>query len=69
MRISPGPKPVRKPQELDFVDGTQNLGYRTLDDLVLQRRYTQWSLAAIRLGDIDSARLDRMLYGILSMLA
>jgi hypothetical protein len=35
VRIPPGPKPVREPEEVNLIDGAQNLGHRALDDLVL----------------------------------
>ena len=40
MRIPPRPEAVGEPLEVGFIDGTQEFGDRTLDDLVLQRRHT-----------------------------
>jgi hypothetical protein len=46
------PKPVRETQEIDFVDGAQHLGHRSLDNLVLQGRYAEGPLATIRFRDV-----------------
>ncbi len=46
------PKPVRETQEIDFVDGAQHLGHRSLDNLVLQGRYAEGPLATVRFRDV-----------------
>jgi hypothetical protein len=48
------PEAVAEPGEIDFVDGAQHLGDRTLDDLVLQRRHAERSLPAIVFGNEDA---------------
>src|SRR5579862_5114359 len=55
VRIPPGSKPVRESEEIDFVDGTQHLGDRTLNDLIFQGRHPERSLATIRFRDVDPA--------------
>ena len=36
VRVPPRPKAVGEAKEVDFVDGAQRLGDRTLDDLIFQ---------------------------------
>ena len=52
VRVPPRLEAVGEPQEVDFIDGAQHLGYRTLDNLVLQGRHTERSLAAICFRDV-----------------
>ena len=52
MRASSRPEPVRKTQEVDFIDGAQHLGHRALNNFVFQRGNTEWSLATLRLGNV-----------------
>src|SRR5712691_5562310 len=52
MLVSPGPEPIRKTQEVGFVDGIQHLHGRALDDFVFQRRNSERSLPPVGLGDI-----------------
>ena len=54
VRIPPRPEAVGEPKEVGLIDGTQQFGDRTLDDLILQRRHAEWSLSAIGFRDIDA---------------
>src|ERR1700730_14214090 len=47
---APRPEPVAEPQEIFLPDRIQHFHQRALDDLVLQRRYAQGTLPAIRFG-------------------
>ena len=49
---APGPEPVAEPQEIFLPDRIQHFYQRALDDLVLQRRYAQRALPAVRFGYI-----------------
>src|SRR6516162_3760162 len=53
---SPWSEPIRKAQEILFPDLVENCPYRVLDDFVLQRRDSQWSLPSIAFRDPDSSR-------------
>jgi len=46
------PESVRKAEEVRLIDRTEDLGHRTLDDLVLQDRHTDGPRAPIRLGEM-----------------
>src|SRR5260370_18735913 len=52
VRVPLWPESVREAQKVDFVDGAQHLGHRTLDNLVLQGRYTERPLATVRFRDV-----------------
>jgi hypothetical protein len=54
VRVPPRPKAVGEPEEVDFVDGAQRLGHRTLDDFVLQGRHAERTPPAICLRDVDT---------------
>jgi hypothetical protein len=41
-------------KEVDFIDGAQHFGDRTLDDLVLQGRDAEWTAPAIGFRDVDT---------------
>src|SRR6202045_1003695 len=56
MRTASGPEPVREPEEIFLVDRVQHLDYRTLDDLVRQRRDAERALPTIRLWYVMPAR-------------
>lgn len=58
MRAAARPKPVREAEEVNFVDGTEDLGHRTLNNFIFERRDTEWPLATVSLGDIYSS--DRL---------
>src|SRR5215467_11277068 len=47
-----GPEPVRKPEEVGFVDGVKHLDRGALDDLVFQRRHSERALSPVGLGDV-----------------
>ena len=49
---APRSKPVRKPQEVFFVDCIEHFHQRTLDDLVFQRSKAERALPPIRFGDL-----------------
>src|SRR5229473_2666 len=51
MLASPWPEPVRKPEEVRFIDGIQHLDRRTLDNLVFQHRDSERSLPPVGLRD------------------
>jgi len=53
---TPRPEPVAEPQEIFLPDRIQHFHQRALDNLVLQRRYAQRTLSAIRLRDINPSR-------------
>ena len=55
VRASPWPVPIRKAQEILFPHLVENCPYRVLDDFVLQRRDSQWSLPSIAFRDPDSS--------------
>jgi len=50
---SPWSEPIRKAQEILFPNLVENCPYRVLDDFVLQRRDSQWSLPSIAFRDPD----------------
>jgi hypothetical protein len=52
MRAAAWPKPVREAKEINFVDGAEELGYRTLKNLIFQRGDTERPLATVSLGNI-----------------
>jgi hypothetical protein len=52
---SPWSEPIRKAQEILFPNLVENCPYRVLDDFVLQRRDSQWSLPSIAFRDPDSS--------------
>jgi hypothetical protein len=54
MRVPPRPEAVGEPEEVGLVDGTQRLGHRALDDLVLQRGHAERSSPAICLRNVDA---------------
>ena len=61
VRVPPRPEAVGEPEEVDFVDGAQRLGDRTLDDLVLQGRHAERTPPAIGFRDLDTPdRLGRV---------
>ena len=49
---TPRPEPVAEPQENFLPDRIQHFYQRALDNLVLQRRYAQRALPAVRFGYI-----------------
>ncbi len=55
MGVPPRPEAVAEPKKVDFVDGAQHLGHRTLDDLVLQGRYAERPPPAVGFGDGGAA--------------
>ena len=54
VRTPSGPEAVREAQEVDFVDGAEDLGDRALDDFVLERGDAEWPLSAIRFRDVHA---------------
>src|SRR5260370_3864965 len=52
MRASAGPKPIRETQEVNLVDGAQDLGHRPLNYLIFERGNAEWSLATVGLGNV-----------------
>jgi hypothetical protein len=50
----PWPKTIRKAQKILFPNLVEDCPYRVLDDFVLQRRDSQWSLPSIAFRDPDS---------------
>ena len=56
MRATPRPEPVGEADEVLFVDRVENLGGRSLDDLVFQRGDPQGPLRPIRLRDENASR-------------
>jgi hypothetical protein len=55
VRTSAWPKSIGETHEVDLVDGAQELGDRTLDNLVFQRRYAERPLSTIGFGDVHAA--------------
>ncbi len=55
MRVSPWPEAIAEPKKVDFVDGAQHLGNRTLDDLVFKCRNAEGPLPAVGFRDEGSA--------------
>src|SRR6266436_6242199 len=51
MLAAPWPEPVRKPENVRFVDSVQHLDRRALDDFVFQRRDSERSLPPVGLRD------------------
>src|SRR5215471_10849447 len=56
MRTATGPEPVGKAFEVDLVDLIEDRHYSLLNDFVLQSRNAYWTLASIRLRNVDSPR-------------
>jgi hypothetical protein len=54
MRVAPRPKAVAEPKKVDFVDGTQHLSDRTLDDLVFEHEYTEGPPPTIGFRDVGA---------------
>jgi hypothetical protein len=52
MRAAAWPKPVREAEEVNFVDGAEDLGHRTLNNLVFERGDPERPLPTVSLGDI-----------------
>src|SRR5258708_15568666 len=52
MLAGSGAEPVGEPGKVRLVDGIQHSHHRALDNLVLQRGYTEWTQRPIRFGDI-----------------
>jgi hypothetical protein len=52
---SPWSEAIRKAQKVLFPNLVENRPYRVLDDFVLQRRDSQWSLPSIAFRDPDSS--------------
>jgi len=52
IRASPRPKTIRKTEKINLIYCTQNLRYRSLDNLVFQYRYTNRSLGSICFGHV-----------------
>src|SRR6266478_5446309 len=52
MLAAPWSEPVRKAEEVRFIDSVQHLDRRALDDFVFQRRDSERSLPPVGLGDI-----------------
>ena len=46
------PEPIRKAEEIGFVDGVQDLDRAALDDFVFQRSHTERTLLPVGLGDV-----------------
>jgi hypothetical protein len=55
MRTAPRPEAVAEADKVGLVDGIQHFGYRTLDNLVLERRYAERPTAAVAFRDICAA--------------
>jgi len=51
----PWSESIRESQKVLFPDLVENRPYRVLDDFILQRRDSQWSLPSIAFRDIDSS--------------
>jgi len=51
----PWSESIRKSQKALFPDLVENRPYRVLDDFILQRRDSQWSLSSIAFRDPDSS--------------
>src|SRR5215469_2476986 len=51
----PWPETIRKAQKILFPDLVEDCPYRVLDDLVFQRRDSQWSLPSIAFRDPNSS--------------
>jgi hypothetical protein len=64
-----GPEPIRKPQEVYFVDGIEHLHDGALNDLVLQRGDAQRTLSSIRFCNISSPRWERSIRASMHLLA
>ncbi len=56
MLATPRAEPVRKPEEINFVDSIQHFDRRPLDHFVLQHGHAQRSVPTVRLGDERSPR-------------
>ena len=56
MLTAPRPESVAEALKVLFPDLVENRPYRVLDDFVLQRRDSQWSLPPIGFRDPDSSR-------------
>src|SRR5208282_4846493 len=55
VRAAPRPEAVAEPQEVRLVDRNQNLGYRALDNFVLERGNAERPAAAVAFRDIRAA--------------
>src|SRR5258707_2965596 len=55
VRAAPRPKAVAKPKEVRLVNRIQHLGYRTLDNLVFERRNAEGPAAAVAFRDVRAA--------------
>src|SRR3954452_18302058 len=55
LRAAPRPEAVAEPQEVGLIDGSQHLGHRPLDNLVLQGGDAERAAAAIWFRDIRAA--------------
>src|SRR5262249_7106775 len=56
MRATTGPKPVGKAFEVDLINLIEDGHHGLLNNFVLQRRDTQWTLPPISLRNVDSPR-------------
>jgi hypothetical protein len=54
-------KAIREAEEVGLVDGLKQHPHRLLDDLVFQRRDTQWTCAAIRLRNLHATHRLRVI--------
>jgi len=52
MRAAARPKPIREAEEVNFVDGTEDLSHRTLNNLIFERGDTERPLATVSLRNI-----------------
>ena len=59
VRIPARPKSIGETHEVDFVDGTEHLGHRTLDNLVLQGWDAQRPLSTVGFRDVHAADRQR----------
>jgi hypothetical protein len=50
-----GPETVAEPEEVLLIDAVQHGDSRSLDNLVLERRYRQWALSAVSLRYVRPA--------------
>jgi hypothetical protein len=61
MRTPARPESIGEAYEVDLVDGAQDFGDRALDNLVLQGRDTEWSLATVGFGDVHATHRLRLI--------
>jgi len=52
MRAAARPKPIREAEEVNFVDGAEDLGDCSLNNLIFECGDTERPLATVSLGDI-----------------